>query len=1132
MLTIYKASAGSGKTFTLAYEYIKVLLGIKDRENRRYVLNSDKYSPSGHRIPGRHAALLAITFTNAATDEMKGRIIRQLDALSGRNPENTTPYTEMLVREFGCTVPELQEAAAKALSELLFDFNSFNVSTIDSFFQTVLRTFSREIDHQGDYELSLNPEDAIRQAMALTLDELNYTSTAESERMLAWIETLVMDNMAAGQSYNFFNRSGSLLNGLAKAMKFAMNEEYYAGADAIEAYLENPARIQAFRRELTSRINTVYAPAREAARKLKAFSRAIGADTSIFKSIGSRIDATAAGLKLKNSDLNVKAFKEPVFDLPSFFTKATLTQYGEGILSGSLPDIEAFCTELPKAVRMQAFYKSLVSAVDFLEFLGIARKKLEEYLRESNQVLISDTGELLSRIISDVEMPFIYERMGMKLTNLLIDEFQDTSRMQWHNLKPLVGNSLAYDNDCLIIGDEKQAIYRFRNSDSEILGSQVQTVDFPDKHILRGHTEKDNTNHRSAGDIVRFNNALFSNIDLDKEHYANVVQGIDPRLDKLGAYIKLHFSKNDNVVAVLEETAADIRRQHDAGYKWRDIMILVRTKSEAKAVVDFMTTVHPDIELLSSEALLLSSSASVRAIVSMLKLISRSYSGKKATKGDNAPVYASRSDIALMITRFNHYSSDGVPDDDALRMALSESTEASEPLKAGVGKIRGENPANLVALIEAVIAHRLSPEMRHNEYAYIAAFQDLAIKHLESADPSLAAFLAAYDRNESEWAIKAPADLDAVQVMTVHRSKGLERPCIHLPFADWELYHSTNSLWVPAAGLAEKYGFDPEIVPPMLRVDVSDGSPLMDEGLSPFYATIAADRKAEVIDNLNVTYVAFTRASRELIAHVRMCRNERYISQMLAGAFKKIIDNGSLPFTLVTAAPDDAPPEMAEDEKYYILGTPTVPVVTDGTDASILPADEYKVVFRDDTRELVSIDDILASDDEIGDEQSKEIVDPVRPFAGTPEMLEAGRRGTNLHAVLASMETLADFDRALGRMAVRMAVGEEEAGEYRAELERAFENAGEIARIWFDPENEVYAERSFYDASSDETMRPDRIVLRPDGSVMIVDYKFTSEARASHRRQVADYKRVVAALGYDKTEAFLWYPLLDKIIKV
>lgn len=1132
MLTIYKASAGSGKTFTLAYEYIKVLLGIKDKEGGSYRLNSDKYSPTGRRIPARHTALLAITFTNAATDEMKGRIIRQLDALSGATPGLTTPYTAMLIEEFGCTEEELRKAAAKALSELLYDFSSFNVSTIDSFFQSVLRTFSREIDHQGDYELSLDANDAIRQSMAMLLDELNFAPAQSADRLLAWIETLVMDNIAAGSGFNFFDRQGKILANLSKSMEKAMDETYYANSDAIEAYLANPERVKAFRKELANRSIGVFDSARSAAGRLKSFASSIGASTAVFKSIGSRIDSVLAGVALKSKDVEIKAFSGEInFDIPSFFTKDKVKQYGEATLAGCLPDVEVFCTELPHAIRLRGFYKALIDAVDLLEFIGIARKKLEEFLREGNRVLISDTGELLSRIISDAEMPFIYERMGMKLTNILIDEFQDTSRLQWHNLKPLVGNSLASGNDCLIIGDEKQAIYRFRNSDSEILGSQVQTSDFPDRHVLRGHTEKDNTNHRSAGDIVRFNNALFTIVGKGMKHYGNVVQGVDPGLDKRPAYIKLRFTPCDNSAITLEETAADILRQHQAGYRWRDIMILVRSKQEAKAVVEFITDVHPEIELLSSEALLLSSSASVRAIVSMLKLLSRSYYGKKATKGADAPVYASRSDIALMITRFNHYSSEGYADDDALRMALSESEEASAPLEEHIGRIRRENSANLVALIEAVAAHRLSPEMRKKEYAYIAAFQDLAIKHLESADPSLAAFLAAWDRNESEWAIKAPADLDAVQVMTVHRSKGLERPCVHLPFADWEFYHSTNALWVPAEGLASKYGFDPDIVPPVLRVSVSSDSPLADPELSPFSNAIAADREAEITDNLNVTYVAFTRASRELIAHIRIHRDEQFMGDMLHRACTEILDSGMLPFCEVEAPETDAPNEGMEST-YYILGEPTVPVSEENKRLSVMEAGEYEVIFRDDTRELVSIEDILASDDDAGDETDKEIVDNPRPFVGTPEMIEASRRGTNLHAVLASMETLSDLDRAIERMAVRMAVDSAEAAEYRGELLRAFENAGTYADEWFDPDNTVYSERSFYNSATDEVLRPDRIVVRPDGSAVIVDYKFTTEARGSHRRQVAEYKKIVAALGFDHVEAFLWYPLLDKIIKV
>lgn len=1122
MLTIYKASAGAGKTFALAYEFIKILLGLKDKETGRYVLNSNKYSPTRHRIPCRHSALLAITFTNAATDEMKKRIIGHLDALTGRNPENTSPYTEKLIKEYGCTKEELQQAAMQALSELLYDFNSFNVSTIDSFFQTVLRTFSREIDHQGDYALALDPEEPIRQAIALTLDELNYSQTPQSERMLKWIETVVMDNMSNGTYYNIFNRNGWLLNDFVGTMNRAMNETYYVYSDAIEEYLAEPERIRRFRKGLAEHSNAAILPAVEAAKRLKAFAQNIGADESVFKSIGSRISTCLGDMRFKSDAFKPKAFTDRAeFTVNEFFKNADIKFYGENALAGALPDIELFCTELPKALELQNFFKALIKATDFLEFIGFARRKLEEYLRGDNCVLLADTGELLSRIISDAEMPFIYERMGMKLKNLLIDEFQDTSKMQWHNLKPLFANSLATDNDCLIIGDEKQAIYRFRNSDSEILSSQV-TADFPDKHTLRGHKEEDNTNRRSASDIVRFNNALFSTINLDPEHYRNVEQAVAENHKDEPAYIKLRFTELDDMVQTLERTAQDILRQHDAGYRWRDIMILVRTTSDAKETVNYFTTNHPEIELLSSEALLLSSSSSVRAIVSMLKLVSRSYAGKKIAKDSAAPAYASRSEIDMMITRFNHYSSKGLSETDALHMALSENDDAAVQLKNGVDEIRSKNPTNLVALIEAIIALRLTPEMRQKEYAYIAAFQDLAIKHLESSNPSLSAFLDAYDRNEGKWAIQAPADLDAVKVMTIHRSKGLEAACIHLPFADWELCHGRNSLWVPTDGLAEKYGFDPEIVPPALRISVTEKSPLANPTYSPFYQIIADDRQAEIVDTLNLTYVAFTRATRELCAHIRTCRKGINISNVLSEAVDKIYNDGTLPFVL----------EEVDSDKCYTLGEPTKPEKKSTASDMVRCTEEYNVVFRDNTRELVSIDDIFADDDADGDESEKEIVDTKEPFGGTPEMAEASRRGLNLHAVLASMETQADLDRALGRMAARKTIDDDEAKSYRAELMRAFEAAGGYARMWFDDANKVYAERSFYDAPQGVTLRPDRIVVRPDGTVMIVDYKFTSEARQKHREQVNEYKKIVATLGYENIEAFLWYPLLDKIIKV
>ena len=193
MLTIYKASAGSGKTYTLAFEYVKLLLGVKLTDGSdRYVLNNAKYAPSRTRASFRHRGILAITFTNAATEEMKSRIVRELSRLAG---DDEADYRGRLIDLFGCTAPELREAASLALSEMLYDYGNFNVSTIDSFFQTVLRTFSREIDHQGDYELSLNLDDVVTQAISLMLDDLNYGRSGNSGRLNRWIREYVLSRL-------------------------------------------------------------------------------------------------------------------------------------------------------------------------------------------------------------------------------------------------------------------------------------------------------------------------------------------------------------------------------------------------------------------------------------------------------------------------------------------------------------------------------------------------------------------------------------------------------------------------------------------------------------------------------------------------------------------------------------------------------------------------------------------------------------------------------------------------------------------------------------------------------------------------------------------------------------------------
>ena len=1113
MLTIYKASAGSGKTFTLTYEYIKTLLGIKLQPSGRYCLNADKYVPGGRRRPNRHRVILAITFTNAATEEMKTRIVRELSKLAA-DAEDASLYGRWLTDAFGCTPAELRDAAEKALGEMLYDYGGFNVSTIDSFFQTVLRTFSREVDHQGDYQLELDSRTLMKQSVSAMLDDINYMPRQSKSRLVDWIRHFTFDSISRGKGYNLFNRDGEVLNSLTRAMSDALDETYGNYAAALRRYLSDPSRIERFAAELRKRVDDAVAPAVDAAREFRRALARDGVSSELFNaSVCSRAFDMASGkdISLVKTMEQVADGSKPAKSLV-VVSKAKAQKVSVDTCEPYYNRLADFCCAAVTGLPMKEFYQALLDSVGALDFFGMATLSLEEFLRQNNTVLISDTGELLKRIISDAEMPFIYERLGMKLETLLIDEFQDTSHLQWHNLRPLVANSLAEGHDNLIIGDEKQAIYRFRNSDSELLGSIVQTRDFPDSHVLRGFSESDNTNHRSAGGIVRFNNSLFALLApmIGAGSYGNVVQGVSPALTDIPAYVKLLFPAEGidalDAPAVLEDMCADIIRQHEeGGYRWRDILILTRTRKEASTAVEYIITNHPEIKVLSSEALLLSSSPAVRSIMSMLKLVENSYTDGCKPSGD-APKYATNADIALMITRFNYYIAEGFDNPDALRMALGDGS--ADTLDAELRAIRAENPANLVAMIDAVVSHKLSAEQRLHEHAYITALQDLAIKHLDGPDPSVGAFVEAYNINLDRWAIKASNDIDAVEVMTVHKSKGLERDCVHIPFADWSLSHNSQSRWISLEGLQ---GFDPDIVPPLLRVTVSSGSVLRNPAVSPFASVFERDEELERIENLNTAYVAFTRAARELCVH---CGTS---------------DIGALVFDAAASLGD-----IVDDgcgHRVFEQGEPTM-FIADGKKEvkDTVYAGQYPVVYNEKTRRLTAIDDIFSTSLDIGGEEEPMIVD--EPTPGVAQMLDAAERGNILHSILAGTRTLDMLRASADRVGRRAGLSPQEVAEYRSELERAIAAGGDTVASWFGSEAKIFAERAIYVPDSDMTFRPDRVLVRPDGTTVVVDYKFTSETRRKHFAQVQNYLHLLKALGHENVCGYLWYPLLGVVEKV
>lgn len=1142
MLTIYKASAGSGKTYTLAYEYVRLLLGVKDEVNGNYRLNSPKYL-GGHVFAARHRNILAITFTNKATEEMKSRIISELGALASDHADGSVdcPYADGLIKEFGCTRDELRETASHALRSLLFDYHRFNVSTIDSFFQTVLRAFAREVDRQGDYGLELNDEFAVAAGIGLMLDDLNYGNPPRRQQIMRWIRNYTMDLVENGKDGSMFNRSGSLLKNLSRYVKKMGSEVFKQSADRVLAYLDDPDRMGAFIKAINSRIDELYS----------SMSSRIHAIVEDLDNLGFVRDVLPSTVwKIVNAVIGreklsiIAAFeKVGVQKLLAWHDTADTSFYVKSKIPGKNkvfpPDAfsGALCDWMHDCKGAMAEIYGLEKVRDAcpnLEFLGYTWHYINRFREENNLILLSDTHDLLQRIIGGSDTPFVYERIGVNLRHFLIDEFQDTSHMQWQNLKPLVADSLATGCDNLIIGDEKQAIYRFRNSDSTLLHHVVAREDFPNDHRLRGNCAAENTNYRSAAGIVRFNNTLFTRMarNLSVEGYENTVQSIAKSKKELGAYIKIYDTSSlasvNDMPAEFDLTAREILRQHEAGYHWSDIAVLVRRRNEAEAVVNYLLTHYPQIKVLSDEALLLRNSPAVKLVISMLKLVDESYSAtadNRVVDDVGAPVYASAGDIRMMISRYEYFASEGNDPVSALRMALEPSLEDDgKNISESIVDIRSSHPSGLVALVETIIAKKVSPARRKKEYAYLAALQDEVIKYCTTYNPSVHAFLDWWSEASEKLAISSAAGQDAVSVMTIHKSKGLQWACVHVPFGDWELIRNRDSVWVNP----DKLGIDPGLCPPLISVDVDKTCTL--EGC-PLREDADRNRSEQLIDNLNTTYVAYTRPERELtICFAKHSAVGAEVFNALAGQ-RSAGEDADLCMDLCASVRPNVSVEPVG--LMFVNGEPTKPdnVKAKEVDGNEPFSGDYRIFFRDDTAALTTIDDATS---EIGDIMPDNIVDEAATdtnVSATQRMF-AAERGIHLHSLMADIDSPDGIDNAVQRLMSRSGIDQSTADEYRKVLLDAFSYAAPHAVRWFSSDARVLKEQSIYLPEGDSTFRPDRIVFNADGSVEIVDYKFTAEPLPTHRQQVEAYVNLLKAMGYDNVKGYLWYPEQNMINEI
>ncbi|MDE6309228.1 MAG: UvrD-helicase domain-containing protein, partial [Muribaculaceae bacterium] len=786
MLTIYKASAGSGKTYTLAKEYILQLVAYK-------VKTDDADAPRRYNLrqPGEraHRTILAITFSNQATDEMKSRIIEELAKLADMSKESN--YRKDFVKEYGFDPQRLAEVAQQALQDLLFDFRFFNVSTIDSFFQGVIRSFAREIDLPGNYEVEMNDSQAVGVAVAEMFQSLN-DPTAQDKQLMRWIISYMNSKIEEGGKFNVLNRGSGVHSTVVMGLTKLMNEDYHSNAEKINKYFSSdPSRIVRFDQALAERKRTLRKRFTDNAQRAVQAANDYGlGEKTINGTIRDRMSRWAAGEKYDPAD----ATRASLTNIgPDVKGKRYYAAYFKGNQVPQAVDdaIVAMLAEAPDLGRQIDNVDVIRRSLFLFGLLGYIGDFISNYRRDNNTILISDTNELLTRIMQDELTPFIYERLGVFLEHFLIDEFQDTSKMQWRNLRPLLLESLGNGDDNLIIGDEKQCIYRFRNSDPELLASIVKSdVDGGLSHsvtVEKGNCVAENTNYRSTPNVVKFNNTLFPVLarQLDAHTtYANTVQSVGKSKSPVRGYVKVEVmdcaKKDEFTEKTLSSLAQEVRRQLQTGYRPKDIAVIVREHSEGQQVIDHLLRLMEGEEpyfakrfdITSRGALKISTSPLVKLIISILRLIDT----PEASTSDRT---SSAMKLAQLTTRFEYYfNREGLDATESLQRALEDESGHIDRITRGAVTMR---LVNLHSIVEHIIGTFISSEQRDAYSIFLSAFQDLVVDYCSRGQADVHSFLQWWDARGHNELLATPDDLDALTVITAHASKGLQYKCVHIP---------------------------------------------------------------------------------------------------------------------------------------------------------------------------------------------------------------------------------------------------------------------------------------------------------------------------------------------------------------
>lgn len=1078
-LTVYKASAGSGKTFTLSVEYIKLLIN----------------DPTSFR------STLAVTFTNKATEEMKVRILSQLYGIWKRLPDSKS-YIEKIKTDMDVTEEFMAERAGMALHNIVNNYSYFRIETIDSFFQSVLRNLARELDLTANLRVELNDYQIERNAVDNLIDNLS-----EDDQVLAWIMDYIHENLQDDKNWNV----------IGQIKKFGENifREFYKTNSKLlnEKLLEN-----GFFKQYTSKL-----------RNLRNEAEAeIVNEAELFFDI------------LNNNGIDIQDLSYGKSGPAGYFIKIQSGVYDESLITSRVKTamdngngdgwVKKTADAELKAIASSKLAPALINAektrsrnwpiyqsavltlrhLNQLRLLNSIENKVRDMNQEANRFLLSDTHTLLHSLIKDSDSPFIFEKIGTRLNNIMIDEFQDTSTVQWQNFKVLLEECMSHSSEQgnLIVGDVKQSIYRWRSGDWRMLNNIER--EFPTMRNMLNVKSLD-TNYRSSRRVINFNNAFFTqaaeieyrelttgdvlqdektdnSAEQLKKAYSDVEQNV-PDFRKRTGYVSVELlPQEDYLEQTLQKTADAVRELLEAGAECSDIAIIVRSNSTIQQLAEYFAEVMPNVRIVSDEAFRLDSADSVNIIVNAMHCLT--HNDDKIAKTYIAKAYQIR-----------------VLGKDSELVDRLLATE--EGVNEALPKLFADNAPDLLAMPLYELAEKLYDifglKNIEGEDAYIYAFYDCLTDYLKNNTADIDKFVEEWDDSICSKTIQVNAT-QGIRLITIHKSKGLEFENVIIPFCDWSI-EKTNTIWC-----------SPKVAPfnelPLVPVDFN---------AKQMKGTIFEDdyndeHLQNCVDNLNLLYVAFTRASQSLYVIAR-----RGNANQRSYTIEESIANMELEGGLLEGDPSDKKSiikytygtlETADKKKATLSDNIFMPQVSN-KNVKMVTYDSHT-----DFRQSNKSREFVCDEDDSNSEEKQRLA-----------YIKTGRV---LHHLFATINTAADIEPSLKKLEIEGLIEDSNVTceSLRKMLHKRLENK-QVAD-WFSGRWELFNECTIldYDESTDTVKehRPDR-VMKDGDKVVIVDFKFGAY-RPEYTDQVRRYIALTKGMGYKDVKGYLWFVYTNNIEEV